>query len=81
MIAVSGPEGGCGGGCTPLLYWGCSWGVVLRVLLWFGGFFWFVLVLFCYCSATVLLGGLLDVVSGCFSGSFRCLAVFSCVDA
>jgi hypothetical protein len=31
---------------------GCLFGVVLRVVFGFGGFFWFVLVLFCYCSAT-----------------------------
>ena len=31
--------------------------------------------------ATVLLERLVDAVSGCFSGSFRCLGVFSRVDA
>ncbi len=52
MIAVSGPEGGCGGGCTPLSgagmsVWGCFEGpfVVWRVFLIFFGV---VLVLFSY---------------------------------
>ena len=37
----------------------------------FGGVFWVLLVLFCYCLATVLLEWLVGVVSVCFSGSFR----------
>ncbi len=40
----------------------------------FGGVFWVLLVLFCYCLAsiaTVLLEGLVRVASVCFSGSFR----------
>ena len=73
--------GGCG--CSPLcvfwfFVWGCFLGffVVWRVFLCSFGV---VLVLFGYWLATVLLEGLVGVVSGCFSGSFRCLAVFSCV--
>ncbi len=52
MIGVSGPEGVKRRLHPPCLGWECLFGVVLRVFLWFGGFFWFVLVLFCYCSAT-----------------------------
>jgi hypothetical protein len=53
MISVSGQEG-LGRRCTPppSLLWGGLFGVVLSVLLWFGGFFWFVLGLGCYCLAT-----------------------------
>ncbi len=32
----------------PCLWWECLFGVVLRVILVFGGFFRFVWVLFCY---------------------------------
>ena len=34
------------------VFGGCPFGVVFRVCLLFGGFFWFVLVLFWYCLAT-----------------------------
>jgi hypothetical protein len=56
------------------------WGV-LGVVFWFWVVFLvcflFCLVLYGYCSATVLFEGLVGVVSGCFSGSFRCGEVFS----
>ena len=46
--------GGCR--CTPLFFLfffgGGLFGVVFTSLLLFGGFFWVVLVLFCYCFAT-----------------------------
>ncbi len=64
-----------------MFLWGCLFGVVFWVVLLFGGFFWVFLVLFCYCLATVLLEGLVWVVSVCFSGSFQDLAVFSCRDS
>ena len=65
---------GGGGGWTPLFFvvvvWGCFVGffVVWRVFL---SPFGVVLVLFSYCMATVLLEGLVGVVSVCFSVSFR----------
>ena len=40
-----------------------------------------VLLLFSYLIATVLLEGLVGVVSVCFSGSFQNLVVFSCRDS
>ena len=40
-----------------------------------------VLLLFNCCIATILLEGLVDGVSRVFSGPFRCLVVFSYVDA
>jgi hypothetical protein len=41
-----------GGGCIFLFLREWLFGVVLWVFLLFGGFFWFVLVLFWYCLAT-----------------------------
>ena len=68
----------------PCLFWGWVGGCFLGCFgVWrvFVVAFGWVLVLYRYCMATVLLEGLVGVVSGCFSGFFRCLAVFSCVDA
>ena len=66
VLAGSGPEGGLlplSGGepgvsrgavaAPPSVFWECVGGVVLWVVLLFGGFFWFVWVLFWYCFATV----------------------------
>ena len=53
--------------------WGWLFGVVLWVFLLFGGFFWFVLVLFWYCFATEWL---LFCLGGLVGGVFRVLRVF-----
>ena len=46
------PIGGGAGVAVPPLFSGVRGGVVLGLLLWFGGFFMVLSVLFCYCSAT-----------------------------
>ncbi len=81
MISVSGA--GVGAVAAFFIFVGVFVGgcFVGRFVVWrvFLVCFGVVLVLFSYWLATVLLEGLGWVVSGCFSGSFRCLAVFSYV--
>ena len=63
-----------GGLAPPPCFFRGGFGGFFLLLLLFGGVFWVLLVLFCYCLAsiaTVLLEGLVGVASVCFSGSFR----------
>ncbi len=63
----------------PVFFGVCLFGVVLWVVLLFGGFFWFVLVLFCYCFATEWLLFCLRGWWGWFSGVFWfALGVWRC---
>jgi len=62
------------GGPSPLFFWGCLWRVFpVAFVVWRGflGSFCVVLLLLSYCIATVLLEGLVGVVSVCFLVSFR----------